>query len=170
MRIDRDAAAIVGDGQAVVGLERHLDPAGMAGHRFVHGVVEHFGGEMVKRAFVGAADIHAGAAADGLEPLQHLDMAGIIIGGALRGSEQIGHGHCIGRSRAGRQRLGLFNRVRQFFWPYAISRIILSHCAAHKDVANMAILPKDLLGLELTFRPHFFIFFRGLTIFLQRWG
>jgi len=34
----------------------------------------------------------------------------------------------------------------------------------------MAILPKDLLGLELTFRPHFFIFFRGLTIFLQRWG
>jgi hypothetical protein len=42
-------------------------------------------------------------------------MAGIIIGGALRGSEQIGHGYCIGRSRAGRQRLGLFDRVRQFF-------------------------------------------------------
>ena len=40
----------------------------MAGDRLVHGVVEHLGHEMVQRPLVGAADIHAGALADGLEP------------------------------------------------------------------------------------------------------
>jgi hypothetical protein len=61
VRIDRDAAAVVGDRQAVAFLQRDLDPVGMAGDGLVHRIVEHFGGEVVQRALVGAADIHAGA-------------------------------------------------------------------------------------------------------------
>ena len=78
VRVDGDAAAIVGDGQIAVRGVADVDPGGVAGHRLVHGVVEHFGEEMVQRLLVGAADIHAGAAADGLEPFQHLDVGGGI--------------------------------------------------------------------------------------------
>src|SRR5690606_20729093 len=51
------------------------------GHRLVHGVVQHLGEQVVQGAFVGAADIHAGAFADGLQPLQHPDGGGGITGG-----------------------------------------------------------------------------------------
>ena len=51
---------------------------GVAGHRLVHGVVEHLGEEVVHRLLVGAADIHAGPPAHRLEPLQHLDIGGGI--------------------------------------------------------------------------------------------
>ena len=77
MRIDRDAAAVVGDGDEAVGVELDLDEGGMAGHRLVHGVVDHLGEEVVQRLLVGAADIHAGPAAHRLEPLQHLDVLAV---------------------------------------------------------------------------------------------
>ena len=80
MRIDRDAAAVVGDGDKAVGLHLDLDPVGMAGQRLVHGIVDHLGEQVVQRLLVGAADIHAGAAAHRLEPLQHLDMLGGVAG------------------------------------------------------------------------------------------
>ena len=93
MRIDRDAAAVVDHGQAVAGLQDDLDPAGMARDRLVHAIVDDLGGEVVKRARVGAADIHAGAAANGLQPLQHLDGGSVVtVGwGGGTGSEKIGH-------------------------------------------------------------------------------
>ena len=53
-------------------------PVGVAGHRLVHGVVEHLGEEVVHRLLVGAADIHAGPPAHRLQPLQHLDVGGGI--------------------------------------------------------------------------------------------
>ena len=82
------------------GVEFHLDAAGMAGHRFVHGIVENFGGQVMQRAVVGAADIHAGAAAHGLQPLQDLDvLGGIALGGGTGGGEQVlgvfGHGRIV---------------------------------------------------------------------------
>ena len=81
MRVDRDAAAVVDDGQAVAGLERDLDAAGVAGDRLVHRIVDDLGGEVVEGARVGAADVHAGAAADRLEPFEHLDRACVIAVG-----------------------------------------------------------------------------------------
>ncbi len=98
--VDRDAAAVVADRKAVALLQRHFDPRGVAGDRLVHRIVEHFGGEVVQRALVGAADIHAGAAADRLQPLQHFDGAA-VIGVAIaegQGFEEIvrgfgGHGN-----------------------------------------------------------------------------
>ena len=84
MRIDRNAAAIVGDGDEAVGLHLDLDPVGMAGERLVHGVVDHFGEQVMQRLLVGAADIHAGAAAHRLEPFQNLDVLGGVAGLARR--------------------------------------------------------------------------------------
>ena len=74
-------------------LELDLDAAGVAGDRFVHGIVDDLGGEVVERAGVGPADVHAGAAADRLEPLEHLDRGGVVaVGRGGRGSgEQVGH-------------------------------------------------------------------------------
>ena len=95
--VDGDAAAIVGDGQAAIALQRYLNAAGMAGDGLVHGVIKDFGGQMMKGAFVGAADIHSRAAADGFQPLQHLDMAGVVIAGGRGGGEQIAHAAIIGR-------------------------------------------------------------------------
>ena len=81
VRVDRDAAAVVEDGQAVAGLERDLDAAGVAGDRLVHRIVDDLGGEVVERAGVGAADVHAGAAADGLQALEHLDRGSVVAVG-----------------------------------------------------------------------------------------
>ena len=80
MRIDRNAAAIVGDGDEAVGLHLDLDPVGMAGQRLVHGVVDDLGEQVMQRLLVGAADIHAGPAAHRLEPLQNLDVTRRIAG------------------------------------------------------------------------------------------
>ena len=93
MRIDRDAAAVVGDGQAVAGAELDLDPGGEAGDGLVHGIVDDFGGEVVEGAGVGPADIHAGAAANRLEPLEHLDRGRVIAVGrrGRGGGEEVGH-------------------------------------------------------------------------------
>jgi hypothetical protein len=49
----------------------HLDEGGVAGDGLVHRVVDDFGEQVVQRLLVGAADIHAGAAAHRLQPFQH---------------------------------------------------------------------------------------------------
>ena len=85
MRIDGDAAAVVGHGQKAVGGQLHLDEVGMSRQRLVHRVVDDFGEQMVQRLLVGAADIHAGPAPHRLQALQHLDVARGIAGfGAAR--------------------------------------------------------------------------------------
>ena len=53
----------------------------MAGDRLVHRIVDDLGGEVVKGAGVGAADVHAGAAADRLEPFEHLDRGRVVAVG-----------------------------------------------------------------------------------------
>jgi hypothetical protein len=85
MLVDRDAAAVVGDGEAVAGLEHTSIRVAMAGHRLVHRIVEHLGGEVVERPLVGAADIHARPPADRLQPLEDLDRGGVIFGGRRGG-------------------------------------------------------------------------------------
>ena len=94
MRVDRDAAAVVAHGYPIAGAELDLDPGRVAGDRLVHRIVEDFGCEMVQPALVGAADVHAGAAANRLQPLQNLDVLGGIAVAGFRGRrvEEIGHG------------------------------------------------------------------------------
>ena len=80
MRVDRDAAAVVGDGDETVGLHLDIDPVGVAGQRLVHGIVDDFGKQVMERLLVGAADIHTWPAPDRLEPFQNLDMFCRIAG------------------------------------------------------------------------------------------
>jgi hypothetical protein len=105
MRVDRDAAAVVAHGDGVVDAELDLDAAGMAGNRFVHRIVDDLGGEMMERALVGAADIHAGAPAYRLQPLQDLDVLCRIARCVLAGEiiEEISHGDIIGTHTRSRQ-------------------------------------------------------------------
>jgi hypothetical protein len=71
--VERHATAVVADGQRIIGVQLNLDPVGVAGDRLVHGVVEDLGHQVMQRALVRAADIHAGSLAHRLQPLQHLD-------------------------------------------------------------------------------------------------
>jgi hypothetical protein len=84
MLVDWHATAVVGDRQAVPFVEHDFDAVGVPGDRLVHRVVEHFGGEVVQRALVDPTDVHPGAPADRLEPLQHLDRGGVVLAVALR--------------------------------------------------------------------------------------
>ena len=95
MRVDRDAAAVVGNGEEAVGVHFHFDEGGVPGQRLVHGVVDHLGEQMMQRLFVGAADIHAGPAPYRLEPFEHLDVGG---GVAVLGAGAAGRG--LGRRPA----------------------------------------------------------------------
>ncbi len=104
MRVDRNAAAVVGHGQESVGAQFDFNEGGVSRQRLVHGVVDDFGEQMMQRLLVGAADVHAGAAAHRLEAFEHLDIGcGIAVLGAegargdlergpalrLRGAEQV---------------------------------------------------------------------------------
>ena len=60
--VDRDAAAVVGDGDAVVRVQRHLDVVAVAGERLVDGVVDDLVDEVVQPARTGRSDVHARAA------------------------------------------------------------------------------------------------------------
>src|SRR5215472_15779311 len=60
MRIDRNTAAVITDRQPIAGRQLNLDARRIAGDSLIHRIIENFGGEMMKAAFVGAADIHSG--------------------------------------------------------------------------------------------------------------
>ncbi len=100
MRIDRDSAAVITDSDPVADAKLDLDAGGMAGDRLVHCIVEDFGHEMMEPALVGAADIHAGAAANRLQPFQNLDVLGgiAVVGFRGRRIEEIRHGANIRRA------------------------------------------------------------------------
>ena len=83
-RVDRDAAAVVGDRDAVVGMDRDLDLVGLAGQRLIDRVVHHLVDQVVEAARARRADVHAGALADGLETLEDRDVLGPIARGAHR--------------------------------------------------------------------------------------
>ena len=75
-------------------LEDDLDQLGVAGDGLVHGVVQDFRHQMMQGTLVGPTDIHAGAAADRLQPFEHLDVVRrvAVAAGPLAGEiEQVGH-------------------------------------------------------------------------------
>jgi hypothetical protein len=69
--VDRHAASVVLDGHRPILVKGHGDVLAMAGERFVDAVVDDFVHEVVRAPRVG---IHAGPAADGLEPLENFDV------------------------------------------------------------------------------------------------
>ena len=108
VRVDRDAAAIVGDGEGAVGGKLHLDEGGMPGQSLVHGIVDHLGEQVMERLLVGAADVHAGPPAHRLEAFQHLDVVGgvgvaIAIARRFRTLRRRAGGGRLGEQVAGRR-------------------------------------------------------------------
>ena len=73
MRINRHTTAIVADCDGVICGQFNLNPIGMTRDSLVHRVVKDFCHQMVQGAFIGAANIHARALADGFQPFQHLN-------------------------------------------------------------------------------------------------
>ena len=90
VRVDGNAAAVVGHGQPVARLQQHLDPRGVAGDGLVHGIVEHLGEQVMQRRFVGAADVHARPPAHRLQTLENLDGGGRIARLARRAAHRFG--------------------------------------------------------------------------------
>ena len=84
MDVHRDAAAIVADGNGAIDVDRHVDLLAIAGQMLVDGVVQHLEDAMVQPPFIGVADVHAGAFADGFQPLQLVDFRGVILLRRLR--------------------------------------------------------------------------------------
>ena len=77
---DRNSASVVGDLDAAVVEQAHVDLAGVAGHRLVDGVVDHLPDEVVQTTLAGGPDIHARAFADGLKALEDGDLFGAVVG------------------------------------------------------------------------------------------
>ena len=75
----RNAAAVISDGQAAIGVQADINAAGVTGNGFIHRVIENFSRHVMQGTIIGAADIHTGAAADRLKPFQHLDFGSGII-------------------------------------------------------------------------------------------
>ncbi len=69
-----NTSPVVGDLDGAVGLDDDRDEGGVVGHGLVDGVVDDLVDEVVERVEPGATDVHAGAFADGLKPLEDLDL------------------------------------------------------------------------------------------------
>ena len=79
MHVHGDAAAIVADGNGAVHMDGHVNSIAEAGQMFVNGIVQHFEDAVMQAALVGVADIHAGPFADGFQPLQLVNLGGVVF-------------------------------------------------------------------------------------------
>ena len=77
--IDRNAAAVVDDGDRAVDVNRDVDLIAEARQRLVDRVVDDFVDEVVQAGRTGRADVHRRPLADGLEAFEHLDLVGGIV-------------------------------------------------------------------------------------------
>ena len=86
---DRDAAAVIGDRDRVVGMDLDLDPGGVARQHLVDAVVHHLVHHVVQaRAVVGVADIHPRPLAHRFQAFENHDGIGAVVG---RGRSGFGH-------------------------------------------------------------------------------
>ena len=77
-----DAAPVVLHRHGFVGVYGDGDAVTVAGQRLVDGVVHHLEHHVMQAgAVVRVADVHAGALAHRVQPFQHRDAAGVVVGG-----------------------------------------------------------------------------------------
>ncbi len=77
--VDGNAAAIVDDGDGVIDVDDDVDFFGVAGERFVDGVVDYFVDKMVQPHLAGGADVHGRPKANSLKAFEDLDVfAGVL--------------------------------------------------------------------------------------------
>ena len=81
----RYAAAVVLDGDGIIGMDDDAYLVAMSCQRFVNGVIQHFEYHVMQAgAIAGIADIHAGPFAHRVKPFQDLDALGAIISRGFR--------------------------------------------------------------------------------------
>ena len=79
MLVDRNAAAVVDDGDRFVGVDRDLDVVAVAGERLVDGVVDDLVDEVMEAARARRADVHARALAHRIEAAEDRDLTGRVV-------------------------------------------------------------------------------------------
>ena len=79
LNVNRDAASVVRNANAVSLLNGHLNVITEAGQRLINGVINDLVDQMMQTARARGADIHTRTFADGLQPLQYLDLAAVIF-------------------------------------------------------------------------------------------
>ena len=87
MDVDRDAAAVVADGDGVAGLvQGDGDGVGVAVEVLVDGVIDDLPDEVVQALAVDAADVHRRPFADGLQAFEDLEdvLGGVFLRGGKR--------------------------------------------------------------------------------------
>ncbi len=77
--VDRNSAAIVDDGDAVVDVDGDFNFCGKTGQGFVDGVVDNFIHQMVQSQVARRSDVHRGTFAHGLHPAKNFDGIGVIV-------------------------------------------------------------------------------------------
>jgi hypothetical protein len=83
VHLGRDAATVVDDGRAAVHVEDRFDCVAKAGHGFVDAVVHHLVHQVVQPIDTSAPDVHRRPLANGLQPLQDLDLLSSVPGCGL---------------------------------------------------------------------------------------
>ena len=79
LNVDRNAAAVIHNGDGVALVDRHLNFRAVARKRFVNGVIHNFIDKVVQAAHRRRADVHARALAHRLKPLENLNFRGVIV-------------------------------------------------------------------------------------------
>ena len=77
---DRNATAVVGHGDRVVGMDLDLDLVAVPGKGLVNRVVHDLVHQVMQATHTGRADVHAGPLANRLETLQNGDVLGVVVG------------------------------------------------------------------------------------------
>ena len=72
--VDRNARAVVSNGDRVVRMQQHLDEVGATRKSLVHRVVDHLEDEVVKAPRARRPDVHTGSQTDRFKALQNSDV------------------------------------------------------------------------------------------------
>ena len=79
MQVNRNAAAIIGNGDAVVLMNHHVDIRAVACQRLIYGIVHYLINKMMQSTLRCAANIHARTLPDCLQPFQNLNLLGTVF-------------------------------------------------------------------------------------------
>ena len=83
VHIDRNATAVIGNGNRVIGMDPNLDVVAVTRKRFVDGVVDDFVHKMMKAARAGRSNVHTRTLAYRFEAFEDLNVRAIVMIGFL---------------------------------------------------------------------------------------
>jgi hypothetical protein len=82
--VDRNAAAVIDDGDGVVDVDGDIDARGVSAERLVDRVVDDLVDQVVQAHLAGGADVHGRTQADRSQAFEHGDILGGVASALLR--------------------------------------------------------------------------------------